>query len=278
MKYECKNCNKQMQDIDDICYNCGLICNEKQYSSYSFEENNYQSCIGKNKDWLLWNNDEKTQYKLSLYIKDLCNQINTKYNVILNNNIQEVIQFVTNVMNAIKSDFNGPKRSRVKDGIIVMCIHYILKQSYSIITYVHISKLLNLNTKYISKANKFILELINNGKLQLSIELKNCIYSLEKPLDYVNKIITKHNLNISSLIITNVSKLINICEDNDILLDHTPLSIGVSCFYYILKDNNMDIDIKIFSELYNISTITIFKTYNKLLLHKEILSKKLLLN
>jgi len=69
--------------------------------------------------------------------------------------------------------------------------------------------------------------------------------------------------------------LITICEDNDILLDHTPLSVGVSCFYYILKLNNIDIDLKIFSELYDLSVVTVVKTYNKLKVYEKQISNML---
>ena len=62
--------------------------------------------------------------------------------------------------------------------------------------------------------------------------------------------------------------LINICEENDLLLDHTPQSVGICCFYYILKLNNIEIDVKLFIEIYNISAVTLFKTHSKLQQHQ----------
>ena len=127
--------------------------------------------------------------------------------------------------------------------------------------------------KYISKADKLIMELINSNKLQISNEFLDKFLKTENPIDYVTRIIEKYNLNINDSIIEQVKSLIEICEDNDILLDHTPLSIGVSCFYYVLNINNIDINIKMFSELYDLSMVTVMKTYNKLKLHTKSFEK-----
>jgi hypothetical protein len=118
--------------------------------------------------------------------------------------------------------------------------------------------------KYISKADKLIMELISSNKLQLSQAFINNVFKTEEPIDYVTKIIDKYKLEIEKQLLEQVSELITICNDNDILLDHTPLSIGVSCFYYILDINKISINIKIFSELYDLSIVTVMKTFNKL--------------
>jgi hypothetical protein len=65
--------------------------------------------------------------------------------------------------------------------------------------------------------------------------------------------------------------LIDICEDNDLISDTTPLTIGVTCFYYILKlpEINIDIDLKIFTSIYDVSLVTLTKTFNKLKLKQD---------
>jgi hypothetical protein len=85
----------------------------------------------------------------------------------------------------------------------------------------------------------------------------------------------KHNFKVSPNLMLQVKRLIDICETNDILLDHTPLSTGVCCFYYILKNNNIKIDAKVFSDLYNLSSVTVMKTFNKLKQHSVELNLKL---
>lgn len=285
----CKNCNEDLQSNDNVCYNCGLETGGVEYSSYNFEEveqipykkTSFQnSRIAKIQEWFTWTSEEKNEYKLNKYTKEFCYNLNnsfsdTKRNIMLTENIiEQVVIFVSQVMKAIKDDFNGPKRSKVKDGIIIMCIYYVLKSNEkTCISYIDISKIQKIDMKYISSANKTITLLINNGKLKIKESFKDFIFKTEKPIDYINKIIEKYSLSIDSSILIQVSNLIDICEDNDILLDHTPLSIGVSCFYYILTLNSLEIDIKLFSELYNISIVTIDKTFKKLLCFKEQFSK-----
>lgn len=280
----CKNCNNQLQINDAVCYNCGLETGYIEYSNYNFEETENTQCkkmspknnrITKIQDWFTWTSQEKNEYKLSKYTREFCQNLNNlcsdrKSQIILSENIiEQLVIFVSEVMKAIKDDFNGPKRSKVKDGLIIMCIYYVLKSNEIYASYIDISKTLNIEMKYISSGNKTINHLINNGKLKIKGSFKDLIFKTEKPIDYIKKVINKYSLSVDSSILNQVSDLINICEDNDVLLDHTPLSIGVSCFYYILLLNSLEIDIKLFSELYSISIVTIDKTFKKLLTYKQ---------
>jgi transcription initiation factor TFIIIB Brf1 subunit/transcription initiation factor TFIIB len=258
---------------DSTCNSCGLMLNDNQeFSSYNYEEpiqyktsytgNNTR--LKKMQEWMMWTNEEKTEYKLNKYTKELCDklQIHEQF-------VDVVCNLVSQVMKAIKSSCDGPKRSRVKDGIIIVCIYYVSKGSQNVYSYIDLAKKIDLNMKYISKADKVLMELINANKLNLSADFMDNFYKTENPIDYVTKIIDKYQLNINKQIINQVIELIDICEDNDILLDHTPLSVGVSCFYYILDINDIEINVKMFSELYDLSMVTVLKTFNKLKLHKD---------
>lgn len=271
----CPECDYSI--YDSVCNNCGLMVNnEQEYSNYSFEEPvpykpNYSSSnsrLMKMQEWMMWTNEEKTEYKLNKYTKELCEKLQVSETI-----IDPVCNLVSQIMNAIKNSCDGPKRSRVKDGIIVVCIYYISKGTSNTYSYIELSKKINLSMKYISKADKLMNELINLNKLKVSQEFTNNFFKTENPIDYVTKIIDKYSLNINRQIINQVVELIDICEDNDILLDHTPLSVGVSCFYYILDINNIEINVKVFSELYDLSMVTVLKTFNKLKLHKDNLEK-----
>lgn len=275
INFSCKNCTKDAYEIlyyenYTVCSNCSTILSENNLSSESVfnKEDIYKykkqvsvgnSRILKMQSWLMWSNIEKNEYKLKNYTINLCERLN-----ISNEIVQRVCELVLNVMTAIKDNCDGPKRSRVKDGIIIMCIHYISKTNNNIYDYSALSKKIELDTKYISKADKILMELINCNKLELSKDFLDTILQTNNPIDYVLNIIEKYNLNISSKIIDDTNLLIEVCEDNDILLDNTPLSIGVSCFYYILVKNKIEIDIKVFSEIYNLSTVTVNKTIVKL--------------
>lgn len=271
----CLGNNLNINVSDLICQDCGLVISENYISStQAFDvstktENNCNTNSGhqqkrsynanhkinKMQEWLMWTNDEKNIYKLKTYVQNLCHDLK-----IVECLIEPIVNTIVIVMNSIRQN-DGTKRARVKDGIIVICIHYVSKNTSTPYSYIDISKRLNLNIKYVTKAEKFILELINSKKLNLD---KSIILNTQAPYDYVITIVKNNNLNIDTEILDKTKYLIEICEDNDLLLDHTPLSIGVCCFYYILKTYDDNIDLKIFSDLYNLSGVTIIKTYNKL--------------
>lgn len=268
IKNYCRECDKDI--INSTCEDCGLVVsNQIDFSSYIFEEGPMKkTCkvtsgntrIIKMQEWSRWSNDEKKEYKLNQYVSELCVKLN-----ILQTEICSICNLVRQVMIAIKDSSDGPKRSRVKDGIIIMCIYYTLKNSDSnCVSYIDLSKVINLDIKYVSKADKLIMELINLGQLKVTDEFITNILKPEQPINHIIKIIKKYDIDINENIISQISKLVSICEDNDILFDHTPLSIGVACLYYTLDYNCIDVNIKLLSHLYKISIVTILKTFNKL--------------
>jgi transcription initiation factor TFIIIB Brf1 subunit/transcription initiation factor TFIIB len=267
----CKQCEEIL--TSETCFNCGLVNDNCEISNTSlfteFTECNLKSMrkienggkfskVLKMQEWDNYTTKEKYDYKLSNYIKELCKQLEIFNNEI----IEQIIELVSNVMYANKDNYEGSKRAKVKDGIIIMCIYYIYKNSQSneTISYMDLGKKINLHTKYLSTADKLIMELISNKKLVIDFNIN----SLEKPMDYVNSIIFKYKLQINDKILDKVNLLINICEDNDIILNRNPLSIGTSCLYYILCLHKIEIDLKVLAKIYNISIVTITKTFNKL--------------
>jgi transcription initiation factor TFIIIB Brf1 subunit/transcription initiation factor TFIIB len=280
--FVCRNCESDNLNRDGqiICQDCGLVLDDcrivskSSYDNYDntntqeFKSNKYPNSnkMLKMQEWYMWTNEEKNIYKLKTYIQNLCLQLH-----IIENLVNYIVETTVLVMNCIKKN-DGTKRARVKDGIIIMCIHYVTKDTDTPYSYVDLSKQLNLDMKYVTKAERIILELINSKKLKLD---KMLVLKTQNPFHYVTTIINKNNMKISKEILNKVQILILLCEDNDLLLDHTPLSVGVSCFYYILKLENMDIDLKKFSELYNLSVVTVVKTYNKLKIYNDKINKYL---
>lgn len=264
IKKLCKNCGSS--NTDTTCYDCGLI-NDDNYlvdtQVFSTPDKRRLTCAGssgsklqKMIDWNMWTNEEKNTYKLKIYTRDLCYRLGITESI-----IKEVCDTVAIVMNIIKQN-EGTKRARVKDGIILSCIEYVSKYMLQFtISVENLAKIINLDIKYVTRAEKIILELINSKKLDLD---KKYILSVDKPYDYVQAIIHKQNIQVPQNILEEVQKLIQTCEKNDVLVDHTPLSIGVSCFYYVLKQHNIDVDLKILSDMYNLSIVTVLKTFNKL--------------
>lgn len=268
----CKNCTStnminSMESL--ICQDCGLILTEDRLNSSPVFESiiepsrgyvNKNNKISKMQEWYMWTNEEKNTYKLKQYVRDLCNRLK-----IIECLIENIIETVVIVMDCIKKN-DGTKRARVKDGIIICCIHYVSKDTQTPYTYTSMARDLNLDIKYVTRAERLILELMNAKKLNLD---KTLVLDTNKPFDYVINTIKKNDLKIDDSILKDTRTLIEICEDNDILLDHTPLSIGVCCFYYVLQMRSINIDIKIFSELYDLSSVTIIKTFNKLKSYKR---------
>lgn len=267
----CKNTSLTMSSHEIVCFECGLvqadyISNVQTNVPFETQDIPYRracsagnSKMKKMQEWYMWTNEEKNEYKLVNYTKTLCTKLEINEGL-----TSSICSTVVEVMNVIKK-YDGTKRARVKDGIILTCIQYVSKDGVhkgaSYISAVDLARKINLEIKYVTRAEKIMLELLANKKLKLD---KRNMLETQHPYEYVLTVVQKKSLKIPPLILLQVRKLINICEGNDILLDHTPLSIGVCCFYYVLKANGIELDVKLFSDLYDLSVVTVIKTYNKL--------------
>ena len=271
----CYNCNSNSikgYDGEKTCYNCGLVlsdeCNfysniydsecattydkKKVYSKYS-----KYGKIKQMQEWYKWTNNEKVVYKLTIYTEQFCKKLGVSEKI-----IPMIIDTVIVIMSTIKENY-GTKRARVKDGIIIMCIHLVSKNTEFQLTYTEMAKKTGVDMKYITRADGLILELINAKKLNFQKDFK--IHDVKTPYSYILEIINKNKLHISETLLKKIKTLIEICEDNDLLIDHSPQSIGACCFYYILKaSDDININIKLFSNISNLSIVTIMKAYNKL--------------
>jgi hypothetical protein len=275
-------CEEENYDDNFTCMSCGLVNMEYSVNVVNNvyeKQEDYRatkSCgvssksgfskLSKMQKWFDWTNKEKNEYKLVTYTRELCVKLGIQENL-----IKQVCETVCKIMNGIRDSNDGPKRSRVKDGIIIVSIHYTLKSNGIYNSYNSMSKKLNLETKYISKADKIINELIHSKKVQFSEDFLECITKTMSPSDYLKEIFVI----VSEKDSIDIQKLINICEDNDILGDNNPLSIGMACLYYIIQKNNINLDIHKLCDKFDISIITLMKTASKLLVYKESIDKLL---
>lgn len=276
----CKQCGSdnflQSRNHEMVCSDCGLVAMdlfiETSYSAGGFynesTERGFRPAgkgskrIQQMQEWYRWTNEEKNAYKLANYTKSLCKEL-----AIPESLIPRICETVNEVMVVIKQH-DGTKRARVKDGIILTCIQYVSKGCNGRLNANELAKKADLELKYVTKAEKIILELVNMNRLKLD---KHIVLETRHPFDYVREVVRKHNLEIPGNVLEKVGELITVCEQRDILLDHTPLSVGVCCFYYMLKVHNISFDVKFFSELYDLSVVTVLKTYNKLKQHEHII-------
>ncbi len=277
---QCKSDKILSCEYETVCCECGLVQNtfisssnvpfetQDNYGTLKKRQNysNGSSKLKKMQEWYKWTNEEKNEYKLVNYTKALCNKLN------INEALKSAVcSTVVEVMNVIKKH-DGTKRARVKDGIILVCAQYASKNVTQYISAFDLARQIKLDTKYITKAEKIILELVASKKLNLNMQL---LLETQRPYDYVLAVVQKQSLQIPDVILKRVQQLIDICEKNDLLLDHTPLSIGVCCFYYMLKMNEIEFDTKLFSKSYDLSVVTVVKTYNKLKQYDEFIIKHL---
>lgn len=275
--FTCSSCGFIEYNTDGICTNCGLVFTNKiEYDTFDSTNMNddsecdiksyFKRCsskyskISKMQTWYTWSNDEKNLYKLSQYTKDLCSKLN----------ITLYIDYICNLVNTILyklKDNDCSKRTRVKDGIIIVCIHYTYKKN-NVFVNTHFStktlaKSIKLDIKYITRAERSIIELINKNKIILD---KNVFFNINSPIMYIKN--NSVHLNISKDVLEMLYKktemIIDLCEKRELLLDHTPNSIGIGCFYYVLKISNIEIDLYTFSKEYKLSCVTISKLFKKL--------------
>jgi transcription initiation factor TFIIIB Brf1 subunit/transcription initiation factor TFIIB len=250
-----------------ICNLCGVVANNvlnisSEDISHTINADTIShkpKYLNKYHEWTLYTNEEKNSYRLYVYTTQLCRKLEIPDHL-----SQTVSDYVLYVMETVKK-YDGTKRAKVKDGIILVCIQYVYKEIDSFENSkkctVTLAKKLGIDVKYITKAETLILEMINAGKLKMS---KNFVVDTPRAFDYVREVINKQQMQVPKKLCEQVKRMIDICEREDILSNHTPLSIGVSCFYYILLANDIKLDIKSLAELYDMSFATIQKTYAKL--------------
>jgi len=250
IELKCISCDNttnlsSFNDTEVVCNLCGVvviaynISNELSYDEKSHYNIEYES------------QDEK----LSLDIKQICKnlQINNDY-------LNDIINFTQHIFKNVKK-YDGTKRGNVKTGLILVCISYIMKYLNNSITVYELSKLLQIDNKYINKAEKIILCLIQRNKIDIDKSL--LLYS-QKPFYYINSVIKKHNIILDKNLLNDINNLLQDIKQNNKLMEHNARSIASATFYYVLKKHNIEIDIRFISYIFDISNVTVIKSFNNL--------------
>lgn len=248
---KCNNCNNNtnlssFNDREVVCNLCGVvivsyqIINELSYNEKSHYNIEYNTL------------DEK----LTQYIKNICTKldINKEY-------INDIVNFTQYIFKIIKK-YDGTKRGNVKDGLILVCISYIYKYMNDSITVYELSKMYNIDNKYVNKAEKIILSLIHRKKIDMD---KSLLLFSQQPIYYINSVIQKYNIVIDEKIKSDILYILDDIKNKNKLSQHNPISIASTSFYFVLKQNNINIDIKFISHIFNISNVTIIKSFNNLI-------------
>lgn len=193
-----------------------------------------------------WNNyskEEKKKYQLYKNIKERCDLYNLPENL-----IDKISNVVYKILILIEEICDGVKRGKVKDGIILTSIRYVCYLEHFELNEAVVENN-TLDKKYISKANKMIMELVNLNKIQLD-DFNNYLnsYTQEKQYHLSNKQDAKNH-----------ERLVTFCKENDLLLEHSEKMIRVACLYYILYKKGEVLDMN----------NTIYKILQKLIHYQD---------
>lgn len=273
----CKLCGSKYDNWEfaDICKDCGYVDKEYKFLDHDttlcnggIEQLNKKTQKGNTKmlklnDWYMWSEQEKQDYKLKLYIEE-----KTKLLEINDTIISQVVDCVIRLFTISKMLLLGTKRSKIKDSIILVLATKLATIQPRNIELFKLDR--KIDVKHITKAEKIIMEIIQKDpNLNSILNNRNSNNSpfdiIEDKLDKITRLQNYKNI---------IKKVIDIIVEHDILLDNTPMSIGVTSIYYVIQKMDIDINLKILCNLFNISVVTVSKTMQKLIVIDEKLWSK----
>jgi hypothetical protein len=246
-----KDVCEHLERDDTTCINCGLVLeNQPEFDNFIYEhpiENKTKlpfNRLTKLQDWISWTKEEKTEYKLKKYVREFCEQLSIYPNL-----IDSICHLVNNILEKIKEKNDGSKRSRVKDAIIINCICYICDDYDPI----YLAKRANIDAKYISKADKILLDLNLSHVSEKDMSQK--VMSKKSSDQLRSEYNTNPDLEEKLVILT------EIVDDNKLL--HNVSEISTICFYYLLVQTS-SVDLNVFCEHFKINSSHLIKSFNKL--------------
>lgn len=245
---------------ETTCINCGLVLeNQPEFDNFMYEqpiETKVRSApfnrLTKLQDWISWTKEEKTEYKLKKYVREFCEQLSIYPNIIDN-----ICHLVNHVLQTIKEKNDGSKRSKVKDAIIINCICHVSPEYDPN----YLAKRANIEAKYLSKADRILLDLHLTEQKQPNDNLQQ---QLRKEFMLKNGLCTN--------VEDKLKILMEIVEDNQLINDDSSLS--VICFYYLLMHETV-VDLREFTEHFKINPTNLTKSFNKLKKIQEKINKML---
>lgn len=261
----CKLCGSKYNNWEfaDICKDCGYVNKEYKFLDQDTLTNSTQEPFKKIQkgnakmlklnDWFMWSEQEKQDYKLKLYIEEKCKLLELNDSIVM-----QIVDCVTRLFTISKMLLLGTKRSKIKDSIILVFASRLSSISNKNIE--RFKKDRKIDIKHITKAEKIILEITQKDNLLNTILTNNNHTNspfdiIEKKLDMISELYSYKSI---------IKKVIDIIVEYDILLDNTPMSIGVTSIYYVVQKLGINVHLKSLCEVFNISVVTVSKTMQKL--------------
>ncbi|QKF94057.1 transcription factor TFIIB [Fadolivirus algeromassiliense] len=153
-------------------------------------------------------------------------------------------------------------RGANRKSLIASCVFFACKRKGKTRSPKEIARLFDLKYKDITKGCKTFLKLIKLKHLQYDTQISNAEHFI---IRYCRQLhITNEYINQAMQIAKNIQKI-------NIASMHTPFSVATGSILLVADLNKLNIDRKIIAEQFNVSEVTVIKTYKKLEQYKHIL-------
>ena len=296
ISFKCNNCgSNNYQNVKNqvICLDCGNILS---YSSMNYMEMTTDSTILSPIDKLLfqtskvntitrfknptlnklqyWNGKylEKSNKNIVKQLQVCCEKINLKQKIsndavnlyfLIYNNI-ESHKRILHKDNYVHVNFNDYviTRGKNKIGIIGACLYYACKKNNYLIDIKKIAEAFNVKPIIIHRGCKTFIEAIKKTKIDIDT-------NIVLPIHFINYVIDK--LEIENSISKKIKELIVKIQDNNLCLNHSPLSVCICSVLLYYRHINLKIFNKYISKVFDISNVTINKTLADLNKYKDFL-------
>lgn len=149
-----------------------------------------------------------------------------------------------------------------RKSLIAACVFFACKRNGKTRSPKEIAKIFELKYKDITKGCKTFLKLIKLKQMSYDIQTSNPAHFITR---YCRELhITNEYINQTIKIAKNIQKL-------NIASMHTPFSVATGSILLIVDLNNLDIERKFIAKKFNVSEVTVIKTYKKIEQYKKIL-------
>lgn len=284
-KNKCLNCQSDNMVKDEengynVCSNCGVINkeqldntpnyeNDKSSASYGSITNYYfpKSGLGTkikmkgyNKMGILQNQGQMPYKEKSLMdemkrIEERCKKHNITQNII--DRAKSLLKKVSDSKHT-----SGSRKGKVRimrcinrKSMIAACLLYACKLEGEPRTSKEIANIYDLETKYVNRGYRKFREIVDISSLTANI-------SSSKSFDYIKRF--AKNFNIEQKYIDIAIDISNNIHKLEIVSTHEPQSVSAGCILLVSNIYKLKINRKKIAEVFDISDVTISKTYRRI--------------
>lgn len=291
--YFCQICNSDDFIVRDqfggsiVCSNCGQVLNTSVFD-HNPEWNNYDedatdrcglptnallphSSLGTSihgncnyrlrtlHNWGIVPYKERSLNSILNIIRDKCSNANLKG--CIENDAKVLYKIAIESKGTTGSNLIIRGKNRV--GLIAACIYYACKRGGQTKSYKEIAKLFNIPVADINKGCKNFTKYVEYKKIDYKT-------NLSYPSQYIQQFCEK--LKIDKKIMVVLDGIAKKIQNLNIAPSHTPISVASACILLCAEKYKLPLVTKeTISNVFDISNVTLSKTYNKIIQHEAIL-------